>query len=375
MGKIIQKIGIDWVMLLATFPLLGAGLATMNSFVGESTYFARQIVWIGVGLLVFFLLSSVDFRFLRRTNVIVTLFLVICGALLLLFTVGHVAKGAESWFRIGFVGIQPSDPAKLVLILLLAKYFSKRHVEIKHFKHILVSGVYAFVIFLLVLLQPDFGSAVIIFSLWLGMVLVSGISKKHLALVGAAGLIVFAVLWVYGFKDYQKQRIINFIHPLSNVSGSGYNARQSMIAVGSGQLTGKGLGYGTQSRLKFLPEYQTDFIFAAFAEEWGFVGVLIIFISFGILLWRIALNTVQGVSNFEILYGAGLCIYFVAHFFINVGMNIGILPVTGLVAPLMSYGGSHIVTEFIGLGILMGMRKYGKAVHKDVMKNEFLGIE
>ena len=173
---------------------------------------------------------------------------------------------------------------------------------------------------------------------------------------------------------YQKARVINFIEPLSNIHGSGYNVYQSVVAVGSGQMLGKGVGFGTQSRLKFLPEYETDFIFAAFSEEWGFVGVMILFVLIGLIIWRILHIALLGATNFEMLFGVGLAIYFMSHFIINIGMNIGIMPVTGITLPFMSYGGSHLLTEFIGLGILMGMNRYSRVAHKDDMRNEFLGI-
>lgn len=365
---------IDWVLFLSIIPILLAGLVTMNSFTGQNQFFLKQIVWIVISIGVFFVFSFIDFRFLRRTGVLVGLFLFSCLLLLSLFVLGHVANGAKSWFNFAGFSFQPSDPVKIVLILILAKYFSRRHVEIAHVRHILVSGIYAFILFLLVLIQPDFGSAIIIFMIWLGMVLVSGISKKHLLAVFLIGAIAFFALWSFAFKPYQKDRILNFLHPVTNISGSGYNAYQSTITVGSGQILGKGIGYGTQSRLNFLPEYQTDFIFAAYAEEWGFVGVIILFILFGILIWRILHNAIRGATNFETLFGIGLSIYFMSHFIINVGMNMGLLPVTGVTLPFMSYGGSHILAEFIGLGILMGMRRYARAAHRDVISNEFLGI-
>jgi rod shape determining protein RodA len=365
---------IDWILFVSTLPLLGAGLVTMSSYTGADNYFEKQFIWIVIALALFFITSLIDFRFLRRTEVITIAFIICVAVLGLLFAVGHVSKGAQSWFRLGLFSIQPADPAKLIIILLLAKYFSKRHVEIANLRHIIISGIYAFIIFILILLQPDFGSAIIIFLIWLGIVLVSGISKKHLIMVFLIGAVVFLGLWNFGFKEYQKERIRNFIHPLADIQGSGYNAYQSTITVGSGQMLGKGIGYGTQSRLNFLPEYQTDFIFAAFAEEWGFIGVTIILLMFGIFVWRILINSLQGGTNFEILYGLGLAIYFVTHFTINVGMNLGLLPVTGITVPFMSYGGSHIITSFLGLGILMGMRRYGRPAHKDVIKNEFLGI-
>lgn len=372
----IKKIfDIDWLLFLSTWPLLGAGLITMNSFnQGGENYFGKQLIWILISFIIFLAVSQLDVRFLRRTGIVTLVFIVSVLILILLFFVGHISKGAQSWFNFGLFSVQPSDPAKLIIILLLAKYFSRRHIEIANIRHIIVSGIYAFIFFLLILVQPDFGSAIIIFAIWLGIVLVSGISKKHLAIVFLIGLVAFLGLWHYGFKEYQKARIQNFIHPLTDIRGTGYNAYQSTITVGSGELTGKGIGYGTQSRLNFLPEYQTDFIFAAFAEEWGFVGVIIIFILFGIFIWRILAISMVGSSNFEILYGLGLAIYFVSHFLINIGMNMGLLPVTGITIPFMSYGGSHLVTSYLGLGILMAMRRYSRPVHKEVIKNEFLGI-
>ncbi len=364
---------IDWLLFGAVVPILGAGLVTMNSFSGKSTLFTHQLVWIAVAFIIFFGLSQMDFSFLKRTSVIMVLFLMSCAVLLLLFVVGHVAKGAQSWFHFGAFAVEPSEPIQIVLILLLSKYFSRRHVEIKNIRHILVSGMYSFIICALILIQPDFGAAIIIFFIWFGMVLVSGISKRHILAVLLIGTITFAGLWTYAFKEYQKQRILTFIHPLADIHGAGYNAYQSTIAVGSGRVLGKGIGYGTQSKLNFLPEYQTDFIFAAFAEEWGFIGVVILFSMYGIVIWRILKIALYGASNFEILSGTGIAILFMTHFVINVGMNIGLLPVTGVTVPFMSYGGSHLVTEFTALGILMSMRRYSRTIHRDVAHNEFLG--
>ena len=372
-ARIFSFFKIDWIIFLAVIPLLGAGLVTMNSFTGDNFLFQKQFISICISLVVFVIFSCIDFRFLRRTSVIVLLFFLSCFLLLTLFVLGHTTKGAESWFHLGFFSFQPTDPIKLVVILIMAKYFSRRHIEIGHIRHILVSGVYAFIIFFLVLLQPDFGSAIIIFLIWFGMVLVSGISRKHLLLVVLVGALSFTGLWLYAFKPYQKDRIRNFINPLANVRGSGYNAYQSMIAVGSGQILGKGIGFGTQSRLQFLPEYQTDFIFAAFSEEWGFVGALLFITLFGIVIWRVLRIALHGASNFEMLFGMGFSILLMSHFVIHVGMNAGLLPVTGLPLPFMSYGGSHLLTEFAGLGIMMGMRRYGRDTHRDAMKNEFVG--
>jgi len=360
--------------VLFIIPVLCAGLVTMKSFTGETLFFYRQLIWIGISFIFLLSFSFIDFRFLKRTEVLVTLFIIFSGLLLLLFLFGHTAGGAQSWFSLGGFSFQPSDMIKLVVILMLAKYFSRRHIEIGNFKHIFISGIYAFIPFLLVFLEPDLGSAIIIFFIWFGMTLVSGISKRHLLVVVGVMVVAFVILWSFVFQPYQKDRIINFVQPLSNIHGSGYNVYQSTIAVGSGQLLGKGVGFGTQSRLNFLPQYQTDFIFAAFSEEWGFVGVIILFTLFGLIIWRILCIALLGTTNFEILYGIGLAIYFMAHFIVNIGMNLGIMPVTGITLPFMSYGGSHLLTEFIGLGILMGMSQYGRVAHRDDMHNEFLGI-
>ena len=365
---------IDWILFSAVVAIAGAGLLTMSSFTGEDYFFSRQITWVVLSFFVFFLFSGIDWRFLKRTGVLVVLFSIATAGLLFLFVVGHVAKGAQSWFHVGGFTFQPSDPVKILLIAILAKYFSVRHIEIANVRHILVSGFYALVPALLVFLQPDFGSAIILFSVWFGMILVAGVSKKHLLFVFVAGIASLLILWSFVFEEYQKQRIITFVNPLTDIQGAGYNAYQSTIAVGSGEVLGRGVGYGTQSRLEFLPEYETDFIFAAFAEEWGFVGVLLLFALFGIVIWRVLHGAFYGVTNFEVLFGVGLAILFISHFIIHIGMNVGLLPVTGATLPFMSYGGSHLVTEFGGLGMLMGMRRNARAVHRDDIKHEYLGI-
>ena len=368
---------IDWMLVLFILPIIGGGLVTMKSFTPlEATgdFFGKQIIWVLISFAVFFAFSFIDFRFLKRTEVLVFLFLLTSFVLLVLIILGHISHGHKSWFNFGFFSFQPVDVMKLVLVIVLAKYFSRRHVEIRDVKHIFISGFYAFVPFVLVLLQPDFGSAMIILFIWLGMVLISGISKVHLFLVLATGAIIFTSLWLFAFAPYQKARIYNFINPSADIHKTGYNVFQSTIAVGSGQFTGKGLGFGTQSRLKFLPVPQSDFVFAAFAEEWGFIGSFLILVLYGLVIWRILYNASLGASNFEILFSTGVAIFFASHIFVNVGMNLGLLPVTGIPLPFMSYGGSHLLTEFMGLGILMSMRKYGRPAHRDDMKNEFLGV-
>ena len=360
----------DWWILILTIPILLAGITTMHSFSGDFSYAYRQIFVIILSLSAFLFISIFfDTKVLRSTTTSVSLFITIILLLGSLSVIGKISHGAKSWFDFGILSFQPSDFAKVALIIILAKYFSRRHIEIANIKHILVSGFYAFVFFFMVLMQPDLGSAMIIVFIWLGMIMVSGVSKKHLLAMIVVAIISFALLWNFAFKEYQKNRIHNFIDPNSDIRGSGYNAHQSKIAVGSGYIFGKGVGYGTQSKLSFLPEYQTDFIFAAFAEEWGFVGVVIFFTLYGLFIWRIIKLAVNGSSNFEILFGVGVAIYFIVHLVINVGMNIQLLPVTGTPLPFMSYGGSHMLSEYTLLGILVAMKRYSRTTHRDLVVN------
>ena len=357
MMRFLDRIEIDWHLFIPALVISLAGLVTMNSISGENYFFFRQSIWILVSVLVFLAASSVDWHFLKRTTVIMPVFIGIVLVLLALFAAGSVTRGVQSWFQFGSLAFQPSDPAKIVIILILAKYFSRRHVEIKNLRHIIVSSAYALLIFFLVFLQPDFGGAMVIFAIWLGMVLISGMSKKHLAFVVLLGLVISAGLWLFVFAPYQKARVISFIHPLSDVRGAGYNAYQSMVAVGSGQMFGKGIGQGSQSKLQYLPEYETDFIFAAFSEEWGFVGTVLLLAFCLLLLLRIVSNAEHSATNFEALFGLGVALFFSVHIAVNAGMNLGLMPVTGITFPFMSYGGSHLLTEWLALGILSSMKK------------------
>ena len=192
MVSFIKKINIDWILFFSVLPLVGVGLVTMNSFVGENYFFSKQIMWAGISIAAFLGLSFMDFRFLKRTDVLMTLFLFAMAVLVFMLVFVSSIKGAQSWLSIGGFTLQPSDPIKLIVILILAKYFSRRHVEIANVRHILVSGFYAFVPFVLVFLQPDFGSAIIIASIWLGMIMASGISKKHLLTVLLSSMVVFS---------------------------------------------------------------------------------------------------------------------------------------------------------------------------------------
>ncbi len=366
---------IDWSILFAILPLMLGSLATMTSFGGESSFFAKQLLWLVVGLGLLFIVAITDMRFLRDSRYVVIAYICSLALLVLVLLVGKTVKGAKSWFGFGGFSFQPTDFVKLLVVVVLAKYFSRRHVAIAQFKHLLVSALYALVPIGLIMLQPDFGSSMVIAGLWLGMALVSGISKKHIFIVLGALVVVFSISWLFLFKPYQKARIVSFIHPTSDIRGSGYNAYQSVIAVGSGGAIGKGLGYGTQSRLNFLPEYQTDFVFAAFSEEWGFFGSLLIIFCFCFLLWRLKVHAQRGASNFETLFCVGYMLLLFGHIIVNIGMNIGIMPVTGIPLPFMSYGGSHLLGEMIGLGIVLSMTRYERAMHRGDIDNEFVGYD
>ena len=363
----------DWTLLLPAVALSLVGMLTMSTFGQDSSLASRQILWLIIALGVYTGLSAIDMRFIRRTPFVMALYLISFALLAALLLFVEPVMGARAWFSFGPISFQPADLAKLALLVLLAKYLSRRHVEISDFRHIIVSGAYAFALTVLILVEPDMGNAIIFGTLWLGMMLVSGISKKHLAILGCIGLIVASVLWFEGLKPYQRARIVSFINPASDIRGSGYNAYQAKIAVGSGELFGKGIGYGTQSKLRFLPEYQTDFIFAAFAEEWGFAGVALLLSMYALLFARLAQIARAAATNFDVFFTLGALILFAAHVTIHTGINLGLLPVTGTTIPFMSSGGSHLLLEFALLGIVTSLARHGHGASRDPSANEYLG--
>jgi len=356
--------GFDGWLFGAACTLSLLGLITMYTHVGENIFFNRQVLWIGLAIVVMLVAMVPDYRFLRSGNTAFFLYIVSIGLLFLVLLIGEVTLGAQSRFDLGFFSFQPSEPAKLVLIIVLAKYFAKRHELIGDVRHIIVSGIYALIVFGLVFIQPDFGSAIIMFFVWLGMILVAGIKFRHLVIVFLLGAVVFGLMWQFVFFDYQKDRIATFLDPLSDIQGAGYNAYQSTVAIGSGQLLGRGIGYGTQSKFQFLPEYETDFIFAAFAEEWGLIGVFFLFMLFGVVIWRLLDHAKNAATNFERLFAVGTAFLLIAHFFVHIGMNVGLLPVTGTTVPFLSYGGTHLLTTFAALGMSMGMRRNRRVVRE-----------
>ena len=369
----VPRLFFDWTLLFPALALSLIGILTMSTFGQGASLAPRQMLWLAVSLAVYLSLAFIDMRFIRRTSIVMALYGLAFLLLALVLVASHPVMGARAWFSLGPVSFQPADLAKLAIIALLAKYLSRRYVEIGDIRHILVSGAYTLGLALLIVVEPDMGNAIIFTTLWLGMMLVSGISKKHLALLGIVGLIAASVLWFGGLKSYQRARIISFVNPASDIHGAGYNAYQAKIAVGSGELLGKGIGYGTQSKLRFLPEYQTDFIFAAFAEEWGFVGVVLLLSVYALLFTRLAQIARESATNFDAFFTLGVLILFAAHTAIHVGISLGLLPVTGTTIPFMSSGGSHLVLEFGALGIVTSLARHGRGAVRNPSENEYLG--
>lgn len=344
----------DWVLGVIVLLLLGVGLVAVWSFSPPGgNFFFRQIIWISLGLIAFIAFSLIDYRIFRAHGILlIAMYIATLGVLLILLFVAPLTHGTRAWFQIGGAGIQPVELAKPVLVLLLAKYFSRRHIEIARLRHIIISGLYAGGAIFLVLLQPDLGSALILAATWFAVIFFSGIRLRHLALFLLIAFLGAGVAWFSLLEPYQKARITAFVDPYRDPLGSGYNTIQAMIAAGSGKLWGKGIGYGTQSHLNFLPEAETDFIFSAFAEETGFAGSIILLGLFGALGWRMIVIGLRANDNFSKLYVLGFASVVFSEAFIHFAINLGLLPVTGIGLPLISYGGSNMVATLAGLGIL-----------------------
>lgn len=306
------------------------------------------------------IISFFDWRLLRENSYLILFFYIFCLLLLVgLFFLAPTIRGVKSWYQLGPVSVDPIEFTKIVLLILLAKYFSARHIEMYRIIHILISGFYAFFPSILIFFQPNLGSVLIIISLWLGILIISGIRLRHFALLVLAGILIFIFSWSTILKDYQKERLLSFIQPqLSDPLKIGWSQNQSKIAIGSGGIFGQGIGKGSQTQYGFLPETQTDFIFAVIAEETGLVGVLLLLSLFLLLFWRIFKIAISSPANFPRFFSSGMAILFISQIFINIGMNIGILPIIGIPLPLVSYGGSGLVASFIGLGILQSIKTH-----------------
>jgi rod shape determining protein RodA len=254
--------------------------------------------------------------------------------------------------------LEPSELAKLALVILLAKYFSQRHVHIRQFVHVLASGLYAAVPAAIILAQPDLGSAAILVLIWGVMLLSVGISRRHLFGLIAVAVIGAYMAWLYALAPYQRDRILAFVDPYQDPAGYGYHIIQSQIAIGSGGLLGQGLGEGSQAQLGFLPEPQNDFAFAAFAEQFGLIGVAMLLTTSGVVVWRILRIGRRSSNNFARLFCVGIAAIVFSHMFISTAVNLGIMPITGLPFTFLSHGGSHLLSVMIGIGTVQSMKRY-----------------
>jgi rod shape determining protein RodA len=372
-GKPFSFMSSTWPLLATAVAISLLGILTMDPFGAGSAFAVHQTIALGIGVALYFVVSMMDMHLIRSAPIIVTAYLATLVLLAVLLVLVHPVMGAKSWFTLGPFSFQPTDMAEIVFVAVIAKYFSRRHTELGQFWHVLVSGAYAGAMILLILVQPDLGAAVIFMSVWFGLLLVSGIPLRHIVTVLVIGAIAASGLWFFGLHEYQRERLLNFVNPAADIHGTGYNAYQAVVAAGSGQLFGKGIGYGTQSKLRFLPEYQSDFVFAAFAEEWGFIGVVLVLALYALMFYQLISIARRSATNFDALFTIGIALLFMAHVAIHVGINLGLLPVTGTTTPFMSYGGSHIVFEFIALGIVASLSKYGRSVPRDSAGQEFLG--
>ncbi len=345
----------DWILFAAVFMLVVFGLVEIYSVaLGQGSVdllnFKKQLLFAGVGFMILFVFTFIDSYSLRSFSKYLYGLAGLTLAGVLLF--GVTIRGTKGWFSLLGFNLQPVEFVKIIFILFLSAYFSHLATSVKTTKHFILSALSALLLFSLVLLQPDFGSALMLAAIWFILIIAAGFDKKYYLIVGVTGIMVMTVAWFFLFKDYQKERIMNFVVPGSNSQESGYNISQAIIAVGSGGLTGKGVGFGSQSQLKFLPEAQTDFIFAVIAEELGFLGVLLVLGFYGIFFWRCFRILGKINNDFGIYFIIGAAGLIFIQMFINIGMNLGIMPVVGLPLPFVSYGGSSLVSLLILVGML-----------------------
>lgn len=353
---------LDWItqIIVIFFVYLGImaiyGISLSGG--GDLSNFKKQI-WFGLtGLIIFFLLLGLDYKFLKNySNLLYAITIVLLIAVLIS---GRVIRGTRGWFEIYGFRLQPVEIAKIFLIISLAKFFSSRIYEPRNIFIMIKSGIIASLAIIPTILQPDMGSVFILFMIWSGMLLLYGIKKSHFIIM----IILIASLalssWFFVLKEYQKDRIYIFLNADKDPLGAGYNVTQSIIAVGAGKLKGKGLAFGSQSQLKFLPETKTDFIFSVLSEELGFIIIALIFIGWIIIFYRLCYLAKKTKDPFAYFLTAGIAIFLFLHIFINIGVSIGILPVTGIPLPFMSYGGSFMITCFIAMGIIENIQIQSK---------------
>lgn len=361
-GMLLHLKRLDWVLGGVAIALSCVGLLSIYSSSlrsGDFFNLEKQAGFLLVGLLCMLILSAIDWRLLKGDSFLILLayaFGVAALAGLLLFA--PEIRGIKRWYRVGGFLIDPIEYMKIIILVLIAKYFAWRHAEIFRIRHILISGLYFALPIGLIFLQPELGSVLILGLVWVVMLLVAGIRPKHLLVLIAIGIMVFSLSWTLVLKDYQKNRILTFVEPELDPLGLGWSQLQSKIAIGNGGLIGRGIGNGTQTQYGFLSEPQTDFMFAAIAEETGFAGILVLFGLFFVLISRIIKIGLEASANFPRIFAAGMATVLGVGVFINVGMNLGFLPIVGLPLPLVSYGGSGLIMTFIGLGVLQSIRAH-----------------
>lgn len=360
----------DWVLLGSVLLLLGIGLSVLysisNSEVGNLSIsvFWRQLVFSGISIVLMFFFAFNNYHYLRSYSTAIYFSTIAMLVAVLIF--GTTVRGTSGWIGFGAFRIQPVEISKIALVVFLASFISQKRMELGEAGRIIASLVLTSLMIFLVIKQPDFGSSMVLLSIWVGMTLVSGVSKKLVAFILSIAIMLSFVGW-FQMAQYQKDRLLSFIDPLSDPMGSGYNVRQSIVAIGSGGIIGKGIGHGSQSQLNFLPEKHTDFIFASIGEELGFVGAGLVIILFATVFYRIRKIAQVAADNFGYLLAVGFLFMFFIQSFINIGMNMGVVPVTGIPLPFLSYGGSSLISVFVAVGILTNI--YSK--RDSAIKNEY----
>lgn len=349
---------LDYSLFLVIFFLSAISLAIIFDIAPHD--FLKQALFILIGFSIALLVSQFNYHYLKSISFsLYLLMLFILGAVLIL---GQEIRGTKSWFGWGDWGFQPVELAKLVVIIILAKYFAKNYRQILLFRHLIISFLFILLPIILILLQPDLGSVIVLSLIWLIMLIIAGLRWRYFIGLSILSILLSLISWLWFLKDYQKDRLRIFLNPQLDPLDQGYNIIQSIIAIGSGGLLGKGLGYGLQSQLNFLPEKHTDFIFAVIAEELGLVGVLLVLGFYAFIFWRAYLIIKSAPDNFGKFLGVGVTVFFLTHLFINIGMNIGLLPVIGIPLLFLSYGGSSILVSFVALGILQSIKRHSRVL-------------
>jgi rod shape determining protein RodA len=351
---------IDLSLFIVTLLLAAFSIFNLAGIVGlESPMVKKQAIVALVGLVVMVLCSFFNYRSLKNYTLPVMILYSVSVALLVMTLFFPAIRNIHAWIIIGGFTFEPSEIAKLALIVVLAKYFSQRHIHINQIGLIVVSGIYLAILAGIILLQPDLGSASILVLIWFGILMAAGINRKQFFALVILGLSAAYLAWIFALKPYQKERLASFINPYKDPTGIGYNIIQSQIAIGSGGWFGSGWGNGSQATLGFLPEPHNDFVFAAMVEQFGFVGSASFLATIVFVLWRaLAIGEASG-NNFGKLFSIGFMIFIWGHTFITTGFNIGLLPITGIPFAFLSYGGSNFLAIMIGLGTLQSIKRYG----------------